>query len=603
MYFSIPTPTEFFMMEMLLLTMPLLLHFTPKFLKLTWTPKTSMMWAFTLSLFSLMNFTNNEIETMTYTIYSSTSLNINLNIKLDEQALLFTSVALFITWSILEYTEWYMAEEHEHQKFSHFLLLFLMTMLIFIPANDLLLLFIGWEAMGIMSFLLISWWRGRIEATMSGLQAVIYNRTADIGLFLLFSWSILNLSTLNLDSIFSYPEMMNPLPIIGIILAATGKSAQFGFHPWLPAAMEGPTPVSALLHSSTMVTAGVYLLIRMYPILNTTPLALKSCLILGSITTLLASTRALMQNDIKKIIAFSTLSQLGLMVATIGLNQPDLAFLHICIHAFFKANMFLCAGAISHTLFGEQDIRKMTGLTKILPTTTYCMIISTLALAGFPYLAAFFSKEIIMKMAMTSNTNSFCLLMIMVSIAFTTIYSLRMSYMMLTSSPWYNHLPTFNEHPTCQKAITRLTLMSIIAGSILTPYILPTSPNALIITPSMILFMLFLTMLIAILALPLMANTLNQPLPPNTFMNYLKTMTEELDGALHRKTADKILSMGQLKALQLLDMHWKEKAGPKYIQGCMIPPILHTTSFKGLIKPYLLSFIFLLIITLLLTIK
>nr|QAB45641.1 NADH dehydrogenase subunit 5 [Dremomys pernyi] len=586
--------SPFIMISLIALTFPIFLTLTDLY-KTNKYPnyvKNTIIYALMFCMPPTLMFIHSDCELIISNWHWMTiqTFNLTMSFKLDYFSLLFMPVALFVTWSIMEFSMWYMHSDPYINRFFKYLLMFLITMMILVTSNNLFQLFIGWEGVGIMSFLLIGWWYGRTDANTAALQAILYNRIGDIGFVLAMAWFLTNSNSWDFQQLFTTNPTL--LPLVGLLLAATGKSAQFGLHPWLPSAMEGPTPVSALLHSSTMVVAGIFLLVRFHPFIENNKTMQSLTLCLGAITTLFTAICALTQNDIKKIVAFSTSSQLGLMMVTIGINQPYLAFLHICTHAFFKAMLFMCSGSIIHNLNDEQDIRKMGGLFKALPFTSSSLVIGSLALTGMPFLTGFYSKDMIIESANTSYTNAWALIITLIATSLTAVYSTRIIFFALMGQPRFSSLNSINENnPQLINSIKRLLIGSIFAGYLLSNNIPPTNLPILTMPMHLKLTALLVTIAGFTIAMDLNQLTLNLKIKFYSNLHNFSNMLGYYPLTMHRIYPYLNLTASQKSASTLLDLIWMEKAIPKLIANFQASASTMTSNHKGLIKLYFLSFL------------
>ena len=351
-------------------------------------------------------------------------------------------VVTSVSFCVHIYSISYMSHDPHIPRFMCYLSIFTFFMLFLVTSDNLLQMFFGWEGVGLASYLLISFWFTRLQASKASIKAMLMNRIGDMGLALGIMGIFSVAGTVNFTCLFAVvPELaykesiwcnmqVHTLSVICILLfiGATGKSAQLGLHTWLPDAMEGPTPVSALIHAATMVTAGVFLICRCSPLFEYAPQALTVVALLGACTCFFAATCGCVQNDIKRVIAYSTCSQLGYMVFACGLSAYNVAAFHLMNHAFFKALLFLSAGSVIHALSDEQDMRKMGGAAKVLPFTYAMMLIGSLSLAGFPFLSGFYSKDLILEYASTcyTFTGNFTYLCGALVVLLTSYYSFRL---------------------------------------------------------------------------------------------------------------------------------------------------------------------------------
>lgn len=342
-----------------------------------------------------------------YTWMQIGNLNVSVGFLVDNLTAVMLVVVSFVSLMVHIYTIGYMADDAGYTKFFSYISLFTFAMFVLVMSNNFMQLFFGWEAVGLVSYLLIGFWHHKESATEASLKAFLVNRVGDFGFILGIAMVLLAFGSLDYMQVFANLDkvdgvMLGGFEMITIIclllfVGAMGKSAQVPLHIWLPGSMEGPTPISALIHAATMVTAGIFMVARMSPMFELSDTALSVVMIVGAITALFMGLLGIVQNDIKKVVAYSTLSQLGYMTVALGVSAYSVAIFHLLTHAFFKALLFLCAGSVIVALHHQQDIRKMGGLAKKMPITYWTALIGTLALIGFPGFAGFYSKDMIIE--------------------------------------------------------------------------------------------------------------------------------------------------------------------------------------------------------------
>nr|YP_009475728.1 NADH dehydrogenase subunit 5 [Porites fontanesii]AVK80181.1 NADH dehydrogenase subunit 5 [Porites fontanesii] len=397
----------------------------------------SLSWSILVFYEVVLSFSTTHIKLWRW--LDSDLLTVYFGLQFDSLVAIMLLVVTTISTLVHIFSTAYMAGDPHIPRFMSYLSLFTFLMVVLVSSDNYVQLFIGWEGVGLCSYLLINFWLTRIEANKAAIKAMLVNRVGDMGLILAMFVILDRFGSLEFSSVFNMVVVSAPSSDITLIclllfVGAVGKSAQLGLHTWLPDAMEGPTPVSALIHAATMVTAGVFLLIRSSPLFEQAPFALMVVIIVGSLTVLLAATVGVVQNDLKKVIAYSTCSQLGYMVVACGISHYSISLFHLMNHAFFKALLFLSAGSVIHALSDEQDIRKMGGLIKLIPLTYILVVVGSLSLMGFPYLTGFYSKDLILELAFEQYYLTFAYWLGGFSALLTTLYSIRLVYLTFLSN-------------------------------------------------------------------------------------------------------------------------------------------------------------------------
>ena len=388
------------------------------------------------------------------------SLKMEVGFLVDGLTAMMMCVVTFVSLMVHIYTIGYMEEDDGYQRFFSYISLFTFAMLMLVMSNNLLQLFFGWEAVGLVSYLLIGFWFKKPTAIFANMKAFMVNRVGDFGFILGIGLLVAYTGTLNYTELFAKANELTLLTLpktdwalitvicICLFIGAMGKSAQFPLHVWLPDSMEGPTPISALIHAATMVTAGIFMVTRMSPLFELSDAALNFIVIIGSITALFMGFLGIIQNDIKRVVAYSTLSQLGYMTVALGVSAYSVGMFHVMTHAFFKALLFLGAGSVIIGMHHDQDIRNMGGLWKRMPITWFTFLLASLALIGTPFFSGYFSKDSIIMAVEASNLPAagFAQFAVLAGVFVTAFYSFRLYFLVFHGKENFRHKPFPGEH-------------------------------------------------------------------------------------------------------------------------------------------------------------
>src|SRR6266481_1721341 len=418
-----------------------------------------------------------------YTWLVSDGMHMEVGFLIDRLTALMMAVVTFVSLCVHVYTIGYMSDDPGYTRFFSYISLFTFSMLMLVMANNFMQLFFGWEAVGLVSYLLIGFWYKRPTAIYANLKAFLVNRVGDLGFLLGIGLVLMVFGTLDYAAVFAtatrHANDIAPIPGMSVnlitaicvllFIGAMGKSAQFPLHVWLPDSMEGPTPISALIHAATMVTAGIFMVARMSPLFELAPAALAFVTFIGATTAFFAATVGLVQNDIKRVVAYSTCSQLGYMFVAMGVGAYSVGMFHLFTHAFFKSLLFLGSGSVILAMHHEQDIRHMGGLKDKIPFTYVTMVIGTLALTGFPLTAGYFSKDAIIEAAFATHNPMmfYAFTATVAAAALTSFYSWRLIFVTFHGRP---HDREHYEHAHESGWVIVVPLGLLACGSILAGY-------------------------------------------------------------------------------------------------------------------------------------